>query len=60
MRLKLSTVKQIIVQAVDGMIQWEFDDGTDMVTVKMSLPDARELASATMRKVFEAEDDVAA
>ena len=52
----MSTVKEITVDAVDGMIQWDFDDGTDKVIVSMSLEDARELASATMRKVFEAED----
>lgn len=55
MRLKLSTVKEITVDAVDGMIQWDFDDGTDKVIVSMSLDDARELASATMRKVFDVE-----
>lgn len=51
----MSTVKEITVDAVDGMIQWDFDDGTDKVIVSMSLEDARELASATMRKVFDVE-----
>ena len=48
-------IKQITVDAVNGMIRWEFDDGADLVIVDMSLHDAREVASATMRKVFEAE-----
>lgn len=48
-------VSQIIVDAVDGKIQLEFDDPIDRVIVSMSLRDAKEVASAMMRKVFEVE-----
>jgi uncharacterized radical SAM superfamily Fe-S cluster-containing enzyme len=48
-------VRQITVDAVDGKIQLEFDDAADRVIVIMSFHDAKEVASALMRRVFEAE-----
>jgi hypothetical protein len=48
-------VQQITVDAVDGKIHLEFDDAADRVIVTMSFHDAKEVASAIMRKVFEVE-----